>query len=92
MLLYIIKYLNSNVKVSIFSTLVQVWKQSKSIKELWNSQPYYFKKLIVIFQNNFRVPEFYEYGINFTPSDPNIQRNAISDTGAFIAYSGAKTG
>jgi len=41
---------------------------------------------------NLSVPEYYEYGINFTPSDPNVHRNEISNTGAFIAYSGAKTG
>lgn len=41
---------------------------------------------------NLSVPEFYEYGVNFSPSDPTVQRNAISSTGAFIAYSGAKTG
>lgn len=41
---------------------------------------------------SFRVPEFYEYGVNFTPSDPTVHRNEISNTGAFIAYSGAKTG
>ncbi len=41
---------------------------------------------------NLSVPEYYEYGINYTPSDATIPRNAISSTGAFIAYSGAKTG
>jgi phosphoenolpyruvate carboxykinase (ATP) len=41
---------------------------------------------------NLSVPEYYECGVNFTPSDPNIPRNAISNTGAFVAYSGAKTG
>lgn len=41
---------------------------------------------------NLTVSEFYEYGINFTPSDHSVHRNEISSTGAFVAYSGAKTG
>lgn len=41
---------------------------------------------------NLSVPEYYECGVNFTPSDPTVPRNEISSTGAFVAFSGAKTG
>lgn len=30
--------------------------------------------------------------MKYAPSDRNTKMNAISDTGAFVAYSGAKTG
>jgi hypothetical protein len=40
----------------------------------------------------FSVPEYYESGINFTPADPQTKKNQISNTGAFCAYSGSKTG
>lgn len=40
----------------------------------------------------YSVPEYYESGINFTPSDSETRHNALSDTGAFVAYSGSKTG
>lgn len=40
----------------------------------------------------YSVPEYYELGINFTPSDAETRHNALSDTGAFVAYSGSKTG
>ncbi len=31
-------------------------------------------------------------GINYIPSDAETRHNELSDTGAFVAYSGVKTG
>lgn len=36
--------------------------------------------------------ELYESGLNYTPADPNTKPNKMADTGAFVAFSGAKTG
>lgn len=41
---------------------------------------------------NLSVPEYYECGLNVTPSDTEVKVSEISNTGAFVAYSGAKTG
>jgi hypothetical protein len=41
---------------------------------------------------NDSVAELYESGLNYTPADPNTKPNKIADTGAFVAFSGAKTG
>lgn len=41
---------------------------------------------------NESVPEYYEKGINFVPSAFDTKPNALSDTGAFVAYSGKNTG
>lgn len=38
------------------------------------------------------VAELYESGLNYTPADPNTKSNRIADTGAFVAFSGLKTG
>jgi hypothetical protein len=38
------------------------------------------------------TPEYYENGINYIPADPHTKKNQISSTGAFVAYSGLKTG
>jgi hypothetical protein len=40
----------------------------------------------------FRIASFYEHGMKYAPSDRNTKMNTISNTGAFVAYSGAKTG
>lgn len=39
-----------------------------------------------------RVPEYYEKGVNFSPSDAETRTNSLTDTGAFVAYSGKNTG
>lgn len=39
-----------------------------------------------------RVPEYYEYGIPYFPSDAETRHNELASTGAFVAYSGTKTG
>jgi phosphoenolpyruvate carboxykinase (ATP) len=41
---------------------------------------------------NLSVPELYESGLGHTPGDPDTRKNLISSTGAFVAFSGLKTG
>jgi hypothetical protein len=36
--------------------------------------------------------ELYESGLNYTPADPNTKPNRIASSGAFVAFSGARTG
>lgn len=38
------------------------------------------------------VLEYYETAMHLIPADPSTRKNQIASTGAFIAYSGAKTG
>ena len=51
-----------------------------------------FLEILGTYRSITSVPEYYESGINFTPSDAETRHNILSDTGAFVAYSGSKTG
>ena len=40
----------------------------------------------------FRVAEYYETGAIRNPADPETRKSCLADTGAFVAFSGAKSG
>jgi ATP-dependent phosphoenolpyruvate carboxykinase len=40
----------------------------------------------------FRISEYYERGAINNPADPETKKSSIADSGAFVAYSGAKSG
>lgn len=68
-----------------------VWKHQEPPQELWNHQPQHRQKPQVFFEG-VSVPELYESGLNYTPADPNTKANLIADSGAFVAFSGGRTG
>ena len=53
--------------------------------------PIIYRNLTYSFVTN-RVPEYYERGVNFQPSDAQTRTNSLTDSGAFVAYSGKNTG
>ena len=67
------------------------WKHQELAEELRHHQPQHRQKPEVLF-DLVSVPELYESGLNYTPADPNTKANLIADTGAFVAFSGARTG
>lgn len=68
-----------------------VRKQQESAEEFRHHQSQHREKPQVLF-DLVSVPELYESGLNYVPADPNTKANLIADSGAFVAFSGARTG
>lgn len=59
--------------------------------ELWNQNPRDSEEPQVP-NHTFRISEYYETGAIRNPADPETRKSCIADSGAFVAFSGNKSG
>ena len=45
-----------------------------------------------VIHRNLKISQYYEMGCIVNPADPETRKSCVADSGAFVAYSGAKSG